>query len=67
MIGDGLTDEERARRLATLQTDPDFRLRCVDIAERTGRHSISIELNPDYVTMARARVEAASHPQGIPQ
>lgn len=28
-------------------------------AERTGRHSISIELNPDYVTMARARVEAA--------
>lgn len=29
-------------------------------AERTGRHSISIELNPDYVTMARARVEARS-------
>lgn len=28
-------------------------------AERTGRHSISIELNPDYVTMAKARVEAA--------
>jgi DNA modification methylase len=29
------------------------------VSESLGRHSISIELNPEYVTMARARVETA--------
>lgn len=29
------------------------------VSESLGRHSISIELNPGYVTMAKARVEAA--------
>lgn len=29
------------------------------VSESLGRHSISIELNPDYVTMAKARVEAS--------